>query len=76
MDNNIDTLVDSDVKIRKTNFRTREKRSYPPKNQINVKVKISESKALAYFFRYQIMSLTSLLNRREDYLNSIKSKAK
>jgi hypothetical protein len=76
MENTVDALVESDVKVRVPNFRTREKRPYPPKNQFNVKVKITENKALAYFFRYQIISLTTLLNRREDYLNVIKSKAK
>lgn len=41
-----------------------------------MKVKVLESKALAVFYRYQIISLLSVVNRREDYLNSIKSKAK
>lgn len=76
IDNVIESLGESDIKVRKPMFRTREKKTMLPKNQVSVKAKITDNKALNYFYRYQLVSLLTLLNRREDYLNSLRNKAR
>lgn len=38
------------------------------------KPKITDNKSLQAFYRYQLVSLLTLLNKREDYLNFLRGK--
>ena len=35
---------------------------------------ITDNKSIQAFFRYQMVSLLTVLNRKEDYINSLKGK--
>ena len=69
-------LAETDNKIRKTIYRTRERKVTfaaksvaPPR-----KVHISDNKALQAFYRYQLVSLMTLVGRKEDFINSLRGK--
>jgi hypothetical protein len=50
------------------------KKTFVAKNKVNIKTKIIENKNIKHYFRNQLISLMTLLNRREDYFNLLKGK--
>ena len=71
-------LADTDDRLRKNIYRTRERKiTYIAKSVApspSKKKHITDNKSLQAFYRYQIVSLISLLSRREDYINSLRGK--
>ena len=55
-------------------MRPKSKKKFVAKNKVSVKVKILENKNIKAFFRNQIISLMTFLNRRDDYFNHLKGK--
>ena len=67
--------IDCDSKLRRNLYRTRDCKASIPKSLSPVKKKyITDNKSLQGFFRYQLVSLFSLLSRREDFINSLRGK--
>lgn len=61
--------------MKKNLYRTREFKASIPKSLSPVKKKyITDNKSLQAFFRYQIVSLFTLLSRKEDFVNSLRGK--
>lgn len=55
-------------------LRPRSKKKFVAKNKVSIKTKLLENKIFKVFFRNQIISLMTLLNRRDDYFNHLKGK--
>lgn len=69
-------MQEEDVKIRRNFYKLKEKKPFLPSKNLSPvkKPKITENKPLQAFYRYYLVSLLTLLNRKEDYLNFLKGK--